>query len=137
MEVVAQEQVGSAGKKHIQYHIKGYDSIGDIDIFRRYREFDIFRESLFKRYPGLYIPPLPIKQSSGNKKELFVEERMYFLDQFVRKIAGTFYLAKTPELQVFLRPQGKCEESMKCLQKTNTDKVFSYFQRNIKITGFN
>ena len=101
--------------------------MGEIDIFRRYREFDCFREILFKRYPGLYIPPLPIKQKSGNTKDLFVEERQYFLDQFIRKIASTFYLARTPELQIFLRPQGKCEESLKCIERTNTDKVFNHF----------
>lgn len=104
LEIFAQEINGTGAKKHTQYHIKGFDSLGDIDIFRRYREFDCFREILFKRYPGLWIPPLPIKQKSGNKKDLFIEERQYFLDQFIRKVASTFYLAKTAELQIFLRP---------------------------------
>ena len=61
LEIISQEISGGGGKKHTQYHIKGFDSLGEIDIFRRYREFDCFREILFKRYPGLFIPPLPIK----------------------------------------------------------------------------
>ena len=82
----------------------GQDSLGEIDIFRRYREFDLIYEALFKRYPGLYIPPLPPKQNTGKSKSLFVDERQYFLDDFLRKIAKTPHLAKTPELQIFLRP---------------------------------
>ena len=75
MSIIGSELRGTGTNKHIQYNIKGKDNIGDIDIFRRYREFDLFYESLFKRYPGLYIPPLPPKQQTGNKKELFIDER--------------------------------------------------------------
>ena len=62
MLIIGSELRGTGTNKHIQYNIKGKDSIGEIDIFRRYREFDLFYEALFKRYPGLYIPPLPPKQ---------------------------------------------------------------------------
>jgi len=55
-------------------------------------------EALFKRYPGLYIPPLPPKQNTGTKKDQFIDERQYFLDQFLRKIAKLVFLARTPEL---------------------------------------
>ena len=82
----------------------GSDNLGEFDLFRRYREFDLLYEALFKRYPGLYIPPLPPKQNTGHKKELFIDERKYFLDEFLRKIAKTSHLAKSPELQIFLRP---------------------------------
>lgn len=44
------------------YRIVGNDSIGEIDIERRYREFRYFRQLLFDRYPGLYIPQVPEKQ---------------------------------------------------------------------------
>ena len=61
LEIVSQEVTKSGAKSHVQYHIKGKDSLGDIDVFRRYREFDMFRDMLFARYPGLYIPPIPPK----------------------------------------------------------------------------
>lgn len=44
------------------YRIRGKDSLGPIAIDRRYREFLMFRDTLFQRYPGLYIPPVPYKQ---------------------------------------------------------------------------
>jgi len=64
----------------------------------------MIRDMLFARYPGLYIPPIPPKQTTGNKEDIFVEERSYFLDQFLKKLCDTPYLASTPEIQVFFRP---------------------------------
>jgi len=61
-------------------------------------------EALFKRYPGLYIPPLPPKANTGTKKDLFIDERQHFLGEFLKKICKLSYLARTPELQIFLRP---------------------------------
>jgi len=89
---------GSGSNKHTEYRITGRDSMGEIDVYRRYREFDLFRHVLFERYPGLFIPPVPPKQATGNKEENFVEERKYFLDQFVKRIANTPYLACSPEV---------------------------------------
>ena len=71
---------GSGLKKHTIYRVKGHDSLGDIDVRRRYNEFYLFRDMLFSRYPGLYIPAIPPKQANGNKAEFFIEERKYFLD---------------------------------------------------------
>ena len=61
LEVAGMEKVGSGFDKHIAYRIKGNDSLGEIDIIRRYKEFDVFRDLLFVRYPGIFIPPLPPK----------------------------------------------------------------------------
>lgn len=80
MQIVGQEIKGSGTSKHTVYLIRGKDSVGPIDIQRRYREFHQFREILFARYPGLVIPPLPPKQATGNTAEIFVEERSYFLN---------------------------------------------------------
>ena len=61
IEIMSQEKKGNGLDKHIAYRIKGKDSIGDIDVIRRYKEFGIFRDLLFVRYPGIFIPPLPPK----------------------------------------------------------------------------
>ena len=66
------------------YRIQGKDSLGEIDIERRYREFLLFRGFLFQRYPGLYVPPIPGKNlQGGNTKESFVEERKHYLNRFI------------------------------------------------------
>jgi hypothetical protein len=80
LEIIEVENQGSGSNKYTSYHVKGYDSLGEIDVFRRYREFLQFRDVLFSRYPGLVIPPIPPKQATNKTQEIFVEERRYFLD---------------------------------------------------------
>mmetsp|Transcript_36915 Transcript_36915/g.56533 ORF Transcript_36915/g.56533 Transcript_36915/m.56533 type:complete len:168 (+) Transcript_36915:352-855(+) len=126
--IVSQEKKG-----HVQYRIKGSDSLGEIDVCRRYREFHQFRDLLFSRYPGLVIPAIPPKQATGNKEESFVEERKYFLDLFLNNIASISYLARSPEVQLFLRPAAKVEDSLKSLPRTNTDIVLNYFKSKVEL----
>lgn len=61
VEIHSYEAAGTGMKKFNQYLIKGHDSLGEINCYRRYSEFLIFREFLYNRYPGLYIPPVPSK----------------------------------------------------------------------------
>lgn len=84
LEMVSSELKKGGTKSHIVYFIKGQDNIGKIDIMRRYSEFYLLREMLFSRYPGIFIPPIPSKKYSGNKEDRFVEERKYFLNQFLK-----------------------------------------------------
>ena len=83
VEIISTETKGTGMKRYTQYLIKGHDSLGEINCFRRYSEFLIFRDFLYSRYPGLFIPPVPTKQSKGNMTELFVEERKYYLNEFL------------------------------------------------------
>jgi hypothetical protein len=87
-----------SGQQYTVYHIVGQDSLGPVDILRRFKEFILFREMLFSRYPGLFIPPIPQKQIQGKFAEAFVDERRYFLDQFLKAICHQQYLAGCPEL---------------------------------------
>ena len=100
---------------------------GEIDIVRRYSEFLLFYECLFSRYPGLYIPPVPSKQFSGNKEENFVEERRYFLDTFLKRLCQQNYLACSPEMQVFVRPKGSVIQCFKSLERATTSHVIKYY----------
>jgi hypothetical protein len=54
--------MGSGPSKHHAYRLRGSDHYGEIEIFRRYKEFDKQRAVFVDRYPGLYIPPLPPKK---------------------------------------------------------------------------
>ena len=75
LQIVEIEMVGTGQRKHNTYRIKGKDNLGEIDVTRRYNQFNIFRETLFRRYPGLFIPPLPPKQFQQNKDASFGVER--------------------------------------------------------------
>jgi hypothetical protein len=51
---------GSGLSKHTSYCVKGVDKLGDFEVFRRYSEFHTLREILLSRWPGIYIPPIPV-----------------------------------------------------------------------------
>lgn len=64
--------MGSGPSKHHAYRVKGTDHFGDVEVFRRYKEFDRIRKILMERFPGLFVPPLPEKKKINNTKKEFV-----------------------------------------------------------------
>ena len=89
---------------HIVYTVNGVDRLGRFEIYRRYSEFHTLREIFVDRWPGLYIPPLPEKQSFGNLKAEFIEERRFLLNMFMRQMARCPYLCESDEFFIFVRP---------------------------------
>jgi sorting nexin-1/2 len=75
----------ATGKHHV-YKVKGRDHQGEIDITRRFREFDTLRKVFYSRFLGLYVPPIPEKKTMGKTEGLFVEERQFFLDRFLKEV---------------------------------------------------
>ena len=75
LEISGNNMMKKKGKEFVEYEIHGKDSIGSIDIKRRYSEFLLLRDMMYARYPGLMIPPMPIKQFQGNTKNEFLESR--------------------------------------------------------------
>lgn len=108
------------------YRIQGKDSLGDFDVERRYREFLGFRASMFGRYPGLYLPPIPGK-ASGKNTDAVVDERNYYLNRFLNELCNQRYLASSPEMQVFLRPRGTVMANLKSLQPISTGHILKYY----------
>jgi hypothetical protein len=51
---------------------------------RRYNEFYGLRTLLCQRWPGLFVPAIPPKKAVGNKNVLFIVERRYFLERFIK-----------------------------------------------------
>jgi hypothetical protein len=43
------------------YLVSGTDAIGTFEIKRRYNDFFYLREALVKKWPAIYIPPIPEK----------------------------------------------------------------------------
>ena len=104
---VGEPQVVKSGlSEYHTYPILGRDSVGEIECSRRFQNFYDFRTMLINRFPGLYIPPVPKKTTTGKKDEAVLRERKYFLDLFLKECCSLKYLAQSKELQIFLRPQG-------------------------------
>ena len=115
------------------YRIQGKDSLGEFDVERRYREFLLFRATMFGRYPGLYIPPIPGKVNQGKNSQAIVDERNYYLNRFLNELSKQRYLASSPEMQIFLRPKGPVTLTFKNLQPINTELILKYYKVKIPI----
>lgn len=72
---------------HIVYNVKGVDLQGEFEGQRRYNEFYVLQEALSKRWPGIAIPLTPPKKAVGNKDTVFLQERRFYLERFIRKLA--------------------------------------------------
>jgi len=74
------------------------------EIYRRYSDFAVLRESLCDRFPGLYVPPIPSKKAIGNKEQVFVDERCFLLNMFIKQISRCPYLVESQEFLIFVKP---------------------------------
>ncbi len=125
-------QNDTIGKHHL-YKVKGVDHLGDFEVYRRYKQFDLLRNVLHSRFLGLYVPPLPEKKSIGNTEDAFVQERMYFLNKFLKDIAGLPYLYESQEFATFLRPAGDIEHCFNQLPHLSTDQMLARFREVIPV----
>ena len=129
--VVVKEKL--VGEYHA-YPIKGYDSKGEIDVRRRFQLFYDFRHVLCKRFPGLYIPPIPKKTHKNKKESQTLLERHYFLDLFLKECASLKYLAQSKELQTFLRSEGDVESNLKKLSgRSKTSDLLSTYRACLQV----
>lgn len=65
---------------HIVYEVRGHDNEGDWEGLRRFNEFYVLRDTIGKRWPGIPIPNVPPKKSIGNKDQVFIQERRFYLE---------------------------------------------------------
>lgn len=90
---------------HIVYNCYGADDIGEWEGVRRYKEFHKLHEELLKRWPGVPIPQIPPKKTIGNKDVKFINERRFYLERFLKKMASYPFVLNSQEFKCFSRPQ--------------------------------
>lgn len=88
------------------YDCKGKDKQGLWEGKRRYNEFYELHDTLQKRFPGVPIPCIPPKKAFNNKDLVFVQDRTFYLQRFLRKIARIEFLIDSTEFLMFSRPNG-------------------------------
>ena len=93
----------------------------------------MLRNVLFHRFMGLYVPPIPEKKAMGNTEDVFVQERRFFLDKFMKDIAGLPYLYESQEFAIFLRPAGELETCFNQLPLLTTDQMLARFREVIPV----
>lgn len=95
---------GAFSKNYVVYEVKGHDKNGQINVSRRYREFDALRNKLKQNWPGIFIPSIPEKKAVNNSD--VTAHRMLFLDHFLKKCAKLDHIFYSEEMQLFLRATG-------------------------------
>lgn len=81
----------------IFYEVKGKDRQGPWEGKRRYNEFFVLQETLTRRFPGVPLPCLPEKKAIGNKDILFLQDRTFYLQRYLRKIARFDFILESQE----------------------------------------
>ena len=110
---------------HVVYEVKGKDLQGEWECKRRYNEFFVLFECLQKRWPGILLPQVPPKKSVGNKEQVFIQERRYYLERYLRKLAKFDFVINSQEFQLFCRPQGlDVEKSLAKLPRLSIGQLY-------------
>jgi sorting nexin-1/2 len=92
------------GADYILYRVNGTDREGKFEIWRRYSDFEVLRQTLVERFPGLYVPPIPKKKAIGNKNAAFLDERCFLLNMFLKQLARCPYLIESEEFGIWIKP---------------------------------
>lgn len=82
---------------HVVYEVKGKDTLGDWECKRRYNEFFLLYECLAKRWPGIPLPVVPPKKAMGSKDQVFIQERRFYLERYLRKLSKFEFVIQSQE----------------------------------------
>ena len=78
-----------------------------------------------KRWPGIFIPQIPKKKAIGNKDRVYLMERRFYLERFLRNLAKFDFIIESPEFQIFARPTaGEVDRSLNKMPKLSPDQLY-------------
>lgn len=100
----------------------------NIEIFKRYSDFDCLRAKLLERWPGIYIPNIPHKKIVGNMDNEFVSLRLKLLNKFCFKLSKLPHLFNSDELNMFLKSDD-VEKVLNKLPKEGYDEILMKYKK--------
>ena len=84
---------------YISYSFSGTDITEKLS--RRYSDFFNLYEKLLQRWPGIYIPRIPQKKTTGNKEPSLISKRIRLINRFCLNLSNIEYLYKCEEVNIF------------------------------------
>lgn len=128
----AGKNIEGSGGPYISYTIR----TGDLEVRRRYSEFESLRASLARLYPCAIVPPIPAKQSivdytagaaKAREDTSTIEHRKRMLEQFLRRMSVHRTLRLEKVFHKFLDPNVSWVRTARnvilCSNKANLDRV--------------
>lgn len=87
----------------VNYHVKTQDSTGKYECVRSYTEFIRLRKVMCKKWPGVYMPPIPGKTFLSNLSSKFVKTYKKQLEIYLEHLINSDFLSTSEEFQCFLK----------------------------------
>ena len=117
--------------KYVLYAVRGADRDGTFEIYRRFSDFNTLRKAMVKRWPGVYVPPIPEKKAVGNMDSKFIEERRSLLEKFCLKVAELPHLFYSDEFKLFTRSSNiDLEKALNALPEVNPEELIKKYELN-------
>ena len=85
------------------------------------------------RWPGIPFPQLPPKKAIGNKDIKFINERRFYLERFLKKMASFSFLINSQEFMAFSRPNGDVTKGLATLNKMMVHDTVERMRNALKI----
>lgn len=85
--------------KYVQFKV----SCKNCEVYKRFKDFDKFRELIQSKWPGIYIPPLPPKNLVKEFDQHYVENRRKQLEYFLIKLSNYDFIYDSLDFDIFLK----------------------------------
>ena len=114
--------------KTIYYSFLLENNIIKLNKRRRYTDFEWLRKTLIRLYPGIYIPPLPLKTLNVNKPEK-IEKYLSYIQRFVDEIMEDKLLKNSSLVYLFFSTEKEEDliSLMEKFDKVQRPKCLKYF----------
>ena len=86
-----------------------------------------------QRWPGIPIPQLPPKKAIGNKDVKFINERRFYLERFLKKMAALPFLINSKEFLIFSRPTGDIDKLLSAVPKSTPNEQVDQMRQSLSI----
>ena len=100
-------------------------------IIRKLSDFYSLRDKMIKRWPGIYIPSLPPRQTLGRKDKEMIEFQIKILNTFCEKVSRYDFLLNSDELKLFLVNISEPSKSIERLQDPEYNVILNRFIRDL------
>lgn len=106
------------------------------EVERRFSQFDVLKQKLFRDFPGVYIPPIARKQLK-NFEEGFLKNRFDTLKRFLQALCSHEVLRHSPHFEAFVTIKDEAEYSRACVAIDKKACPYQFFSNDFSIYNFN
>lgn len=111
---------------YISYTLTG--NLLPSSVLRRYTDFYNLREILIERWPGVYIPYIPSKETLGTINYNNIDSRLKILNRFCSQLAKIQFLMDSEEVTLFLSNATDISSQLDKLPELSTEERINRYK---------